>query len=186
MTETGKYARDYFKHGELRHIKRLKFWPLETVLLEKYKLPEHEVGIGGDIGGHEVGGGTRCVGLWGKGRGGLSAALTITLPEQEMGGVRSCCFGGGEVHQPSRILYLVSLPSCNPPPLFPLGTVPSVVPQANAGVLPREACDSAADAPAPLVEGGDGGNIGNNQARWRRGGAQRQRRSSCVPAAAAR
>ena len=51
MTETGKYARDYFKHGELRHIKRLKFWPLETVLLEKYKLPEHEVGIGGTLGG---------------------------------------------------------------------------------------------------------------------------------------
>jgi len=42
---TGKYARDFFtRTGELRHIKKLRFWDLEHVLLEKYKLPAAEVG----------------------------------------------------------------------------------------------------------------------------------------------
>ena len=41
----GKYARDYFnRHGELRHIKRLHFWGLESILVEKYNLPQQEVG----------------------------------------------------------------------------------------------------------------------------------------------
>ena len=44
MTETGKLARDYFKQGELRHIKKLKYWPLEKVLTEKYQMPVDEVG----------------------------------------------------------------------------------------------------------------------------------------------
>ncbi|KAF6263671.1 kinase-like domain-containing protein [Scenedesmus sp. NREL 46B-D3] len=42
---SGKYARDFFNRaGELRHIKRLKFWDLEAVLHEKYRLPRAEVG----------------------------------------------------------------------------------------------------------------------------------------------
>ncbi len=44
VATTGKYAKDFFKrHGELRHIKKLRFWPLEAVLREKYDLPEAEV-----------------------------------------------------------------------------------------------------------------------------------------------
>lgn len=40
----GKYAKDYFnRHGELRHIKKMRFWPLDKVLTEKYHLPEDEV-----------------------------------------------------------------------------------------------------------------------------------------------
>lgn len=43
VSSAGKFARDYFnRHGELRHIKKLKFWPLERVLTEKYALPEAE------------------------------------------------------------------------------------------------------------------------------------------------
>jgi serine/threonine-protein kinase SRPK3 len=39
----GKYSRDFFnKHGELRHIKRLRFWPLEKVLIDKYKFDERD------------------------------------------------------------------------------------------------------------------------------------------------
>ncbi|KAF8072658.1 Serine/threonine-protein kinase SRPK [Scenedesmus sp. PABB004] len=39
----GKYARDYFnRSGELRHIKKLKFWDLPSVLLDKYRLPRAE------------------------------------------------------------------------------------------------------------------------------------------------
>ncbi|CAI5494943.1 unnamed protein product [Closterium sp. Naga37s-1] len=39
----GKYSRDFFsRNGELRHIRRLKFWPLERVLTEKYDLPPAE------------------------------------------------------------------------------------------------------------------------------------------------
>ena len=41
---TGKYAKDYFnRHGELRHIKKLRFWPLSRVLQEKYEFPVKEV-----------------------------------------------------------------------------------------------------------------------------------------------
>ncbi|CAM6124628.1 unnamed protein product [Calypogeia fissa] len=33
----GKYSRDYFnRHGELRHIRKLRYWPLDRVLAEKY------------------------------------------------------------------------------------------------------------------------------------------------------
>lgn len=42
---TGKFCRDFFnRSGELRHIKKLRFWELEAVLADKYKLPAHEVG----------------------------------------------------------------------------------------------------------------------------------------------
>lgn len=44
ISSSGKYAKDYFnRHGELRHIKKMRFWPLEKVLQEKYHLPEAEV-----------------------------------------------------------------------------------------------------------------------------------------------
>lgn len=44
LSGTGKYAKDYFnRHGELRHIKKMRFWPLDKVLSEKYHLPEDEV-----------------------------------------------------------------------------------------------------------------------------------------------
>lgn len=43
MWQSGRFSRDYFtSKGELRHIKRLKFWPLEDVLTDKYKLPREE------------------------------------------------------------------------------------------------------------------------------------------------
>ncbi|GAX78942.1 hypothetical protein CEUSTIGMA_g6382.t1 [Chlamydomonas eustigma] len=42
LTEKGKHASDFFKQGELRHIKRLKFWPLESVLFDKYKMSAEE------------------------------------------------------------------------------------------------------------------------------------------------
>lgn len=33
----GRYSRDYFnRHGELRHIRKLRYWPLDRVLVEKY------------------------------------------------------------------------------------------------------------------------------------------------------
>ena len=44
LSSIGKHAKDYFnRHGELRHIKKMRFWPLERVLQEKYHLPENEV-----------------------------------------------------------------------------------------------------------------------------------------------
>ncbi|XP_067951055.1 SRSF protein kinase 3-like [Watersipora subatra] len=39
----GKYSREYFnRRGELRHINKLKPWPLVDVLMEKYEWPEEE------------------------------------------------------------------------------------------------------------------------------------------------
>jgi hypothetical protein len=47
---TGKYCREFFnRSGELRHIKKLRFWDLEGVLVDKYKLPPHEVRAGGVV-----------------------------------------------------------------------------------------------------------------------------------------
>ena len=44
ICSAGKYAKDYFnRHGELRHIKKLRFWPLNGVLHEKYEFPKKEV-----------------------------------------------------------------------------------------------------------------------------------------------
>ena len=44
---TGKYCREFFNRtGDLRHIKKLRYWDLEGVLVDKYKLPEHEVRAG--------------------------------------------------------------------------------------------------------------------------------------------
>ncbi|MCD7454044.1 hypothetical protein HAX54_023312 [Datura stramonium] len=37
----GRYSRDFFnRHGDLRHIRRLRFWPLKKVLIEKYEFSE--------------------------------------------------------------------------------------------------------------------------------------------------
>ncbi|XP_020536265.1 serine/threonine-protein kinase SRPK isoform X2 [Jatropha curcas] len=39
----GKYSRDFFnKHGDLRHIRRLRFWTLNKVLMEKYNFSEQD------------------------------------------------------------------------------------------------------------------------------------------------
>ncbi len=47
MWSTGKYCREFFnRSGELRHIKKLRFWDLEGVLVDKYKLPAQEVRLG--------------------------------------------------------------------------------------------------------------------------------------------
>ncbi|XP_061345342.1 uncharacterized protein LOC133291151 isoform X2 [Gastrolobium bilobum] len=40
---SGRYSRDFFnRYGDLRHIRRLRFWPLTKVLLEKYDFSEQE------------------------------------------------------------------------------------------------------------------------------------------------
>ena len=39
----GKYSKNFFdKRGNLKHIKQLKFWPVQEVLVEKYHFPRHE------------------------------------------------------------------------------------------------------------------------------------------------
>ncbi|CAK0782897.1 hypothetical protein CVIRNUC_006092 [Coccomyxa viridis] len=50
VCSTGRYAKDYFnRHGELRHIKKLRFWPLERVLHEKYEFPQEEAELMADF-----------------------------------------------------------------------------------------------------------------------------------------
>ncbi|EOY08071.1 Ser/arg-rich protein kinase 4 isoform 1 [Theobroma cacao] len=39
----GRYSRDFFnRYGDLRHIRRLRFWPLGKVLVEKYEFSEQD------------------------------------------------------------------------------------------------------------------------------------------------
>ncbi|XP_058004163.1 uncharacterized protein LOC110651490 isoform X3 [Hevea brasiliensis] len=39
----GRYSRDFFnRYGDLRHIRRLRFWPVSKVLMEKYDFNEQE------------------------------------------------------------------------------------------------------------------------------------------------
>ncbi|KAI4300395.1 hypothetical protein L6164_033780 [Bauhinia variegata] len=39
----GRYSRDFFnRYGDLRHIRRLRFWPLNKVLIEKYDFNERD------------------------------------------------------------------------------------------------------------------------------------------------
>ncbi|RID65705.1 hypothetical protein BRARA_D00884 [Brassica rapa] len=39
----GARSKDYFdRHGDLKRIRRLKYWPLDRLLVDKYKLPEAE------------------------------------------------------------------------------------------------------------------------------------------------
>ncbi|KAI0072575.1 kinase-like protein [Panus rudis PR-1116 ss-1] len=43
---SGKYSSDFFnRKGELRHIQKLRFWPLDAVLHEKYLLPKEEADL---------------------------------------------------------------------------------------------------------------------------------------------
>jgi len=43
MATTGKYSKNYFdRKGNLKHIKQLKFWPIQDVLHEKYHFPMNE------------------------------------------------------------------------------------------------------------------------------------------------
>ncbi|PNY07104.1 SRSF protein kinase 2-like protein [Trifolium pratense] len=39
----GRYSRDFFnRYGDLRHIRRLRFWPITKVLMEKYDFSEQD------------------------------------------------------------------------------------------------------------------------------------------------
>nr|XP_043614193.1 serine/threonine-protein kinase SRPK-like [Erigeron canadensis] len=39
----GRYSREFFnRHGDLRHIRRLRFWPMHKVLMEKYEFSEQD------------------------------------------------------------------------------------------------------------------------------------------------
>lgn len=39
----GRYSRDFFnRHGDLRHIRRLRFWPMNKVLMDKYEFSEQD------------------------------------------------------------------------------------------------------------------------------------------------
>ncbi|XWS66769.1 hypothetical protein CRYUN_Cryun05aG0229000 [Craigia yunnanensis] len=39
----GRYSRDFFnRYGDLRHIRRLRFWPLNKVFVEKYEFSEQD------------------------------------------------------------------------------------------------------------------------------------------------
>ncbi|WCJ41682.1 Protein kinase superfamily protein [Euphorbia peplus] len=39
----GRYSRDFFnKQGDLKHIRELRFWPLDKVLMEKYKFSKQD------------------------------------------------------------------------------------------------------------------------------------------------
>lgn len=39
----GRNSRDYInRHGDLRHIRRLRYWPLDRVLIEKYDYPQQD------------------------------------------------------------------------------------------------------------------------------------------------
>ena len=39
----GALSKDYFdRHGDLKRIRRLKFWPLDRLLVEKYKFSEND------------------------------------------------------------------------------------------------------------------------------------------------
>eukprot|EP00798_Chlamydomonas_sp_ICE-L_P015743 gene15743-21864_t len=43
LAERGKFSRDFFnRNGELRHIPSLKFWPMQDVLVAKYRLTKTE------------------------------------------------------------------------------------------------------------------------------------------------
>ncbi|XP_061355345.1 uncharacterized protein LOC133299865 [Gastrolobium bilobum] len=39
----GRYSREFFnRHGDLRHIRNLRFWPMNKVLMEKYDFSEQD------------------------------------------------------------------------------------------------------------------------------------------------
>ncbi len=42
----GRLSREFFtRQGTLRHIRKLRHWPLDRVLLEKYDVPADEVAL---------------------------------------------------------------------------------------------------------------------------------------------
>ena len=44
VSSVGSHARDFFTHkGELRHIKKLHYWPMDKVLVDKYGFPAAQV-----------------------------------------------------------------------------------------------------------------------------------------------
>jgi serine/threonine-protein kinase SRPK3 len=44
VSGVGRQSREFFtREGRLRHIHKLKYWPLEEVLEDKYRLPRREV-----------------------------------------------------------------------------------------------------------------------------------------------
>lgn len=46
----GRYSRDFFnRYGDLRHIRRLRFWPLNKVLVEKYEFNEQDANAMADF-----------------------------------------------------------------------------------------------------------------------------------------
>jgi serine/threonine-protein kinase SRPK3 len=46
VSSNGKHAKEYLtKEGETRHIRKLNFWPIERVLMEKYHFSANEVGF---------------------------------------------------------------------------------------------------------------------------------------------
>ncbi|KAL0390602.1 UNVERIFIED_CONTAM: Serine/threonine-protein kinase SRPK [Sesamum calycinum] len=46
----GRYSREFFnRFGDLRHIRRLRFWPLSKVLVEKYEFREQDANEMGDF-----------------------------------------------------------------------------------------------------------------------------------------
>lgn len=40
---SGKYSKDFFnRHGDLRYVRKLRYWPLDKVLMEKYEFDEED------------------------------------------------------------------------------------------------------------------------------------------------
>jgi serine/threonine-protein kinase SRPK3 len=47
---SGKYSQEVFnRKGEMRHIQKLRMWPLQDVLHEKYLMPRAEADVLGDF-----------------------------------------------------------------------------------------------------------------------------------------
>lgn len=43
VATAGAKSKDFFdRHGDLRRIRRLKFWPLNKLLVDRYKFPESD------------------------------------------------------------------------------------------------------------------------------------------------
>ncbi|KAJ4841782.1 hypothetical protein Tsubulata_010527 [Turnera subulata] len=50
IASAGRYSRTFFnRNGELRHIRRLRFWPLNKVLMEKYDFSEQDANAMADF-----------------------------------------------------------------------------------------------------------------------------------------
>lgn len=53
LVRSGKYANEFFnRKGDLRHIQKLRYWPLDRVLTDKYLFPQAEAeALEGFLGG---------------------------------------------------------------------------------------------------------------------------------------